>query len=191
MGAIAPADDISQALIDDITKTVLQPVLDGMNNLGTPYVGVLYAGLMLTDDGPKVLEYNCRFGDPETQVILPLLKTSLYEIMLACIHGTLEDMNIEWQDGYCATVVCASHGYPEAYPKGLPITAIDTFADGIVFHAGTTLQDKQLVTGGGRVLAVTALGDTLDNALAKSYVGVDYIHFDKMHFRTDIGKIYD
>jgi len=172
-------------------KTVLQPVLDGMNNLGTPYVGILYAGLMLTERGVKVLEFNCRFGDPETQVILPLLKTDLYAIMLACINGTLSDMDIEWREGYCTTVVCAAPGYPEAYPKGLAISGIDSYSQGIIFHAGTALQGGKLVTSGGRVLAVTALGASLDTALEKSYAGVDTIHFDNMHYRTDIGKIYD
>lgn len=191
MGAIAPADDVSQELIDTITKTALLPVIEGMKNLGTPYVGVLYAGLMLTEDGPKVLEYNCRFGDPETQVILPLLKTDLYATLLACINGTLADIDIEWHDGYCTTVVCASPGYPELYPKGLEITGVNDFSDGIVFHAGTAIKDSQLVTSGGRVLAVTALGSSLDEALKKSYTGIDKISFDKMHFRTDIGTIYD
>lgn len=191
MGAIAPADDVSQELIDTITKTALLPVIEGMKNLGTPYIGVLYAGIMLTESGAKVLEYNCRFGDPETQVILPLLKTDLYAIMLACINGTLADIEIEWHDAYCSTVVCAAPGYPESYPKGLSITGIDTFSHGIVFHAGTAIKDGQLVTNGGRVLAVTAMGAALEAALEKSYAGVNSIHFDKMHFRTDIGKIYD
>jgi phosphoribosylamine--glycine ligase len=191
MGAIAPADDVSQALIDSITEKALLPVIEGMKNLGTPYVGVLYAGIMLTESGAKVLEYNCRFGDPETQVILPLLKTDLYAIMLACINGALADIDIEWHDVYCSTVVCAAPGYPEAYPKELPISGVTAFSHGIVFHAGTATIDDQLVTNGGRVLAVTAIGDTLQAALEKSYAGVDSIHFDGMHFRTDIGKIYD
>jgi phosphoribosylamine--glycine ligase len=191
MGAIAPADDVSQELIDTITNTAILPVIEGMKNLGTPYRGILYAGIMLTDDGAKVLEYNCRFGDPETQVILPLLKTDLYTIMQACINGTLADIEIEWHHAYCATVVCASPGYPEAYPKGLPITGVDSVSQGIVFHAGTAIKDGQLVTNGGRVLAVTGKGDTLQAALKKAYAGVDSIHFDNMHFRTDVGKIYD
>jgi phosphoribosylamine--glycine ligase len=191
MGAIAPADDVSQELIDSITEKALLPVIEGMKNLGTPYVGVLYAGIMLTESGAKVLEYNCRFGDPETQVILPLLKTDLYTIMLACINGTLADIDIEWHDAYCSTVVCAAPGYPESYPKALPISGVTAFSHGIVFHAGTTIKDGQVVTNGGRVLAVTALGATLEAALEKSYAGVDSIHFDGMHFRTDIGKIYD
>lgn len=191
MGAIAPADDISQDLIDEITETALKPVLEGMDALGTPYIGILYAGLMLTENGAKVLEYNCRFGDPETQVVLPLLKTDLYDIMLACIDGTLDQVEIEWQSGYCSTVVCASGGYPESYPKGLKISGIDAVENSIVFHAGTHQVDDALVTNGGRVLSVSALGNTLEDALKLSYAGIEKIHFDGMHYRSDIGDIYE
>lgn len=191
MGAIAPADDISQALVNNIVDMALKPILEGMNALGTPYVGVLYAGLMLTEKGAKVLEYNCRFGDPETQVVLPLLKTDLYDIMQACIDGTLDEIEIEWHEGYCSTVVCASGGYPETYEKGKIISGLDDIDNCIVFHAGTKRDNEKIVTNGGRVLAVTALGKTLDEALSQSYAGVDKIHFENMHFRTDIGKIYE
>ncbi|MEM9955644.1 MAG: phosphoribosylamine--glycine ligase [Chloroflexota bacterium] len=191
MGAIAPADDIPQSLIDEITEIALKPVLEGMDALGTPYVGVLYAGLMLTDKGAKVLEYNCRFGDPETQVVLSLLKTDLYDIMQACINGTLDQIEIEWHSAYCGTVVCASVGYPESYPKGLEITGVDTIKDSIVFHAGTKSDDNQLITNGGRVLAVSSVGETLQSALEQSYESVKAIHFDGMHYRTDIGEIYE
>lgn len=191
MGAIAPADDISQELINEITETALKPVLEGMQALGVPYVGILYAGLMLTEKGAKVLEYNCRFGDPETQVVLPLLKTDLYDIMLACINGTLDKIEIEWHSGYCSTVVCASGGYPESYPKGLAISGIDAVENGIVFHAGTKQSDDTLLTNGGRVLSVSALGDTLEDALKTSYAGVEKIDFDGMHYRNDIGEIYE
>ncbi|MGB7338702.1 MAG: phosphoribosylamine--glycine ligase [Phototrophicaceae bacterium] len=190
MGAIAPADDISAELIAEITQTALEPVLEGMEALGTPYVGILYAGLMLTENGAKVLEYNCRFGDPETQVVLPLLKTDLYDIMQACIAGTLDQIEIEWHDAYCATVVCASQGYPENYPKGLAITGIDN-TQSIIFHAGTKQDGERLLTNGGRVLAVSSVADTLQNALATSYRSIEHIHFDGMHYRTDIGEIYE
>ncbi|GAB5490635.1 MAG: phosphoribosylamine--glycine ligase [Phototrophicaceae bacterium] len=191
MGAIAPADDISQDLIHEITETALKPILEGMDALGTPYVGILYAGLMLTEKGAKVLEYNCRFGDPETQVVLPLLKTDLYDIMLACINGTLDQINIEWQSGYCSTVVCASGGYPETYPKGLTISGLETVENSIIFHAGTKQDSDTLLTNGGRVLSVSALGNTLADALAKSYAGVQQITFDGMQYRSDIGEIYE
>lgn len=191
MGAIAPADDISSDLIDSITETALNPILEGMEALGTPYVGILYAGVMLTAQGAKVLEYNCRFGDPETQVVLPLLKTDLYDIMLACINGTLDQIDIEWHTGYCATVVCASQGYPENYPKGRTITGADAVTESIVFHAGTKRENGQLLTNGGRVLAVSSLGDSLHSALEQSYAGVAEIAFDGMQYRTDIGEIYE
>lgn len=191
MGAIAPANDISQDLINEITETALKPILDGMEALGVPYVGILYAGLILTEKGAKVLEYNCRFGDPETQVVLPLLKTDLYDIMLACINGRLDQIEIEWHSGYCSTVVCASGGYPENYPKGLAISGVDTVESGIVFHAGTKQDDNSLVTNGGRVLSVSALGETLADALETSYAGVKKITFDGMHYRNDIGEIYE
>ncbi|MGJ3238461.1 MAG: phosphoribosylamine--glycine ligase [Anaerolineae bacterium] len=191
MGAIAPADDIEPELVDIIVERALEPILAGMDALGTPYCGVLYAGLMLTEKGLRVLEYNCRFGDPETQVVLPLLKTDLYTIMQACITGTLDQVEIEWHEDYCVTVVCASPGYPEAYPKGLAITGVEQVTDALVFHAGTTRENDQLVTDGGRVLAVTGRGSTIDEALALAYSGVEAITFDGMYYRTDIGDIYE
>lgn len=191
MGAIAPADDIPPSYIDELQKNVLQPVLDGMNALGTPFKGILFAGVMLTEDGAKVLEYNCRFGDPETQVVLPLLKNDLYEVMQACINGRLSEIELEWEEAYCATVVCAAGGYPESYEKGKVITGLDTVKDGIVFHAGTKLENGKVLTNGGRVLNVTAKGKTLDEALAAAYRNVEKIQFEDMHYRKDIGVIYE
>jgi phosphoribosylamine--glycine ligase len=191
MGAIAPADDIPPSFIDELQRNVLQPVLDGMNALGTPYKGILFAGVMLTENGAKVLEYNCRFGDPETQVVLPLLKTDLYEIMQACVAGRLNEIELEWEESYCATIVCAAGGYPEDYAKGLPISGLESVQDGIVFHAGTKCEGDTVLTNGGRVLNVTAKGKTLDEALAAAYRNVEKIHFDKMHYRKDIGVIYE
>lgn len=190
MGAYAPVPDLSPAQLDDIRRMVLQPTIDGMAARGTPYVGVLYAGLMQTADGFKVLEFNARFGDPETQVILPLLATPLDEVLLACIEGRLDQLEVRWQPGACATVVLAAPGYPEAYPKGLPIHGLDALADSeelLVFHAGTSGPAEQPVTSGGRVLAVSGRGATLDEALARAYTGVAHIQFDGMHFRRDIG----
>jgi phosphoribosylamine--glycine ligase len=194
MGAYAPVPGIPQALIDEVQHKVIQPAVDGMAARGTPYVGVLYAGMMLTADGPKTLEFNCRFGDPETQVILPLLKSDLLEIMLACTEGKLAEVapHVQWHPGACATVVLASGGYPGHYPKGLPISGLaqaDQRQDVKVFHAGTALQDQQVVTAGGRVLAVSALDADLPAALQRAYAAVTDIHFDQMHYRTDIGKI--
>ncbi len=191
MGAIAPAPDISPALVDEIRRTVLQPAVNGLAADGTPYVGILYAGLMITPAGAKVLEFNCRFGDPETQAVLPLLETDIFDVFRACISGTLMDIDIRWRAGACATVVMASPGYPERYPKGLPISGADgDFGGGVtVFHAGTArADDGSLVTAGGRVLAVSAVATDVPAALDAAYRGVRKIHFDGAHFRTDIGR---
>jgi phosphoribosylamine--glycine ligase len=162
MGAYAPVPDADPSLLDEILWTVLQPAVDGMAVRGLPYVGVLYAGLMLTEDGPKVLEFNCRFGDPETQVILPLLETDLAEVLLACIEGRLNEIGVHWRSGSCATVVLASPGYPGSYPKGLAISGLDMLPDDVMaFHAGTARQVGQVVTAGGRVLSVSALAFSL------------------------------
>lgn len=191
MGAYAPAPDIPLALVDEVCRTILQPAVDGMAAEGTPYVGVLYAGLMITPNGPQVLEFNCRFGDPETQAILPLLATDLYDICQACIAGTLDRLDICWRPEACATIVLASSGYPGKYPTGLPIQGLERCAaqpDLIVFCAGTARQGSQLVTAGGRVMAVTALGADLPSALKRAYSGVGLLHFDGVHFRRDIGQ---
>lgn len=191
MGAFAPAPGIPTDLLTEIHEAVLQPTIDGMAAEGKPYIGVLYAGLMLTDTGPKVLEFNCRFGDPETQVILPLLKTDLMEIFSACVEGHLGEVDIQWETGACATVVLASPGYPGSYPKGLPISGLsDTNAHSevIVFHAGTTWKDERIVTDGGRVLAVSATGVNLSEALQYAYNAIGNITFEGMHYRHDIGR---
>lgn len=191
MGAFAPTPDVSRELVDEVIRTVLQPAVDGMAARGTPYVGVLYAGLMLTPQGARVLEFNCRLGDPEAQVILPLLATDLYTVLTACIAGRLHELDIRWREQSCATVVLASPGYPGVYPKGLPISGLDSLAkypDVIAFHAGTAEENGQVVTAGGRVLAITALGSDLPHALNTAYMGVAHIHFEGMHYRHDIGR---
>jgi phosphoribosylamine---glycine ligase len=196
MGAYAPAPDLSASQLEAIRRTILQPTIDGMTRCGTPYIGVLYAGLMLTDAGPQVLEFNCRFGDPETQVLLPLLATPLDQVLLACVAGRLHETPVRWREGACAAVVLAAPGYPDAYPKGLPIAGLDdaasTFAPDelIVFHAGTRGSADRLVTSGGRVLAVSGLGENLAGALARAYAGVEHIHFEGMHYRRDIGHTH-
>jgi phosphoribosylamine--glycine ligase len=176
-----------------ITEHVLQPTVQGMAARGTPYVGVLYAGLMLTQRGPQTLEFNCRFGDPETQVILPLLETDLVEVLLACCNGNLSDVapRISWHDGACASVVLAAPGYPGNYPKGLVIHGLEqatALPNTMVFHAGTALKGDHIVTNGGRVLAVCAVGQDMDEAISAAYAGVERIRFDGMHHRHDIGK---
>ena len=190
MGAYAPAIDITADEIDEICQRVLQPTVTTMAEQGTPFQGILYAGIMRSDDGIRVLEFNCRFGDPETQVVLPMLKSDLLVLMNACVDGTLDKQTLTWHDGACATVVLASGGYPESYPKGIPIT-IDNPDEAIhVFHAGTTQQDGQLMTSGGRVLALTARSEELNHALDLIYAQIgEHVSFDKMHCRTDIGRV--
>ncbi len=189
MGAYAPTPLIDEDLKAEIVKEVMRPVIEEMAAEGHPYVGVLYAGLMLTPSGPKVLEFNCRFGDPEAQVILPLLRTDLYQVLRACVDGTLSRLDIEWRDGVAATVVAASAGYPGEYEKGIPISGL-TEAGSVpgvtVFHAGTALGDG-VVTAGGRVLAVTGMQPTLPMALACAYHGIEHIDFEGMQYRNDIG----
>jgi phosphoribosylamine--glycine ligase len=193
MGAYAPASDLDAAQLDAMRRTILEPAIAGMAARGTPYVGVLYAGLMLTDDGPQALEFNCRFGDPETQAILPLLRTPLDQVLLACIAGRLNEVELRWRSGACASVVLAAPGYPGAYPTGLPIYGLSEVAaehaadELVVFHAGTAGPPERPVTSGGRVLAVSGLGDSLTKALARAYAGVEQIHFEGMHYRRDIG----
>ncbi|XP_029821746.1 trifunctional purine biosynthetic protein adenosine-3 [Manacus vitellinus] len=190
MGAYCPAPQISKDLLQQIRDTVLQKTVDGMRKEGVPYLGVLYAGLMLTKDGPKVLEFNCRFGDPECQVILPLLQSDLYEVMQAVVDKRLSSSLPAWLEGSAAvTVVMASQGYPGAYPKGLEITGLAQAQQlGLeVFHAGTALWDGRVVTSGGRVLTVTALGHDLPTALQQANRGVASIHFQGAIYRKDIG----
>jgi phosphoribosylamine--glycine ligase/phosphoribosylformylglycinamidine cyclo-ligase len=189
MGAYAPTRLVDPALQHRIVNEVMHPVLRALALDGAPYVGVLYAGLMLTESGPKVLEFNCRFGDPETQVILPLLDTDLLEILDACVDGTLADLDVRWRDEFAATVVAASEGYPGNYPKGRAIRGVaeaESVPGVTVFHAGTRL-DEDLVTSGGRVLAVTGVQRSLPMALACAYHGVEHIDFDGMQYRSDIG----
>ncbi len=158
---------------------------------GRPFQGVLYFGLMLTPEGPKVVEYNARFGDPECQALLARLDTDLMDILEACVNGTLDRLDIRWKAEAACCLVLASGGYPTAYEKGKPITGLEEAGKhAVVFHAGTAVKDGQIVTNGGRVLGVTALGNTLDEAISNAYVAAKPIHFDKMHFRTDIGHAF-
>jgi phosphoribosylamine--glycine ligase / phosphoribosylformylglycinamidine cyclo-ligase len=190
MGCYAPAPLMTPDLIDQITREVLQPTVDGMRAQGMPYAGVLYAGLMLTADGPQLLEFNCRFGDPEAQVILPLLDTDLVDVIAACVDGRLDEIDVRWRDGSAACVVVASGGYPEQYEKGKPIDGLEDAArlpDVTVFHAGTRREDDRVLTNGGRVLGVTATAPALEGALDKAYAGIRSIHFERMMVRTDIG----
>ena len=189
MGAYSPAPVVNEDMMKTVSSQVFQPVIDKMKEKGMSYKGVLYAGLMITESGLKVLEFNVRFGDPETQVILPRLKTDLVDIMESCIDGKLNEAGIEWIDKTAVCVVMASGGYPGSYKKGKKITGIkqaEELQDVIVFHAGTSLEGKNILTSGGRVLGVTALGANIEQAIDKAYKAVGEIHFNKMYFRNDI-----
>ena len=191
MGVFAPSPFCSPGLVAQTVRDILQPSVDGLYAEGRPFVGVLYAGLILTDFGLKVLEFNCRFGDPETQAVLPLLDTDLLDIMLACVEGRLAQIadQIRWKDAASVCVVLASGGYPESYPKGLPITGLDSLPEeATVFHAGTKAENGQILTNGGRVLGVTAVAPTMPDARALAYENVTKIHFDGIHYRNDIAK---
>ena len=192
MGTISPNPHYTEAMAQTCMETIFVPTIRAMQEEGRPFKGCLYFGLMLTPDGPKVIEYNSRFGDPEAQVVLPRMKTDLVDVMQAVIEERLEEQPIEWYDGAAACVVMASGGYPASYPKGLEITGLDEngqVADAVVYHAGTKLENGKFYTNGGRVLGVTAKGVTLEEALKKAYAAVDKIHFDGAHYRHDIGKI--
>ena len=190
MGAFAPSPLYTPDMARRVTDEILQPTLRAMNAEGLDFRGVLYVGLMLTADGPKVVEYNARFGDPETQAVLPLLMSDLMEIMLAVREQRLEQLDIRWRGGAAAFVVLASGGYPGKYEGGKVITGI-VKAEALgatVYHAGTAVKDGALVTAGGRVLGVTALGDTLADAVRSAYMAAKEIHFDGAHMRSDIGS---
>lgn len=191
MGTISPNPYYSDETAEICMNTIFLPTICAMRHEGRVFKGCLYFGLMLTKDGPKVIEYNSRFGDPETQVILPRLKTDFVDIIEAVIDERLEAQPIEWSDEACACVVMASGGYPAAYPKGLEITGLNEggqVSGAIIYHAGTSYQDGKFYTNGGRVLGVTALGQTLPQALERAYAAVEKIHFDGAHYRRDIGK---
>ena len=190
MGTVSPNPYYTQEVAKECMDKIFMPTINAMNNERRTFKGCLYFGLMITPKGPKVIEYNCRFGDPETQVVLPRLKTDIVDIFEAIDNETLSDLDVEWSDDACACVIMASGGYPKSYPKGIEIAGLSNGQlDGVtVYHAGTKLQDNKLVTSGGRVLGVTALGDTLENALKKSYDAVEKIHFEGAHYRRDIGK---
>jgi len=190
MGAYSPAPVVTDTLMDKITREILVPVVDGMNRNGTPYKGVLYAGLMITAGGPRVLEFNVRFGDPETQPILVRLKSDLLEVLLAVCNGTLDEVTLEWDRRPAVCVVMASGGYPGPYEKGKRITGLqeaEQLKDVVVFHAGTAAKNGDIVTAGGRVLGVTALGEEIPDAKARAYEAVDKIKFDGAYCRRDIG----
>ena len=191
MGTISPNPYYTDEIAEICRKTIFEPTVAAMNSENRTFKGCLYFGLMITPDGPKVIEYNARFGDPEAQVVLPRLKTDLLEIVEAVIDERLSQLNIEWRDEATACVVMASGGYPLSYKKGFEISGLDENGQlsGVeVYHAGTKLQNGKFYTNGGRVLGITASGKTLDEALEKAYAAVHKISFEGAHYRTDIGK---
>jgi len=190
MGAFSPSRVYTEELQEECMKTIFIPTVKAMNLEGRPFKGVLYFGLMITADGPKVLEYNARFGDPETQVVLPRLETDLVEIFDAIIDEKLETINITWKKECAVCVIMASGGYPESYTKGYEITGLESVKkqkDIILFHAGTKKENEKFYTNGGRVLGVTAVGENIEAAREKAYMTVSAIHFENAHYRKDIG----
>ncbi|MBQ4265983.1 MAG: phosphoribosylamine--glycine ligase, partial [Clostridia bacterium] len=190
MGAFAPSPLYTQEIAQRTMNEILVPTLNAMNAEGFTFKGVLYVGLMLTEKGPKVVEYNARFGDPETQVVLPLLDSDLMEIMMAVRNQTLSDLDIQWKQESAACIVLASGGYPGKYEGGKVITGMDKAEEmgATVYHAGTKMADGEFVTAGGRVLGVTALGGSLKAAVESAYAAAKQIHFDGVHMRSDIGS---
>ena len=194
MGTFSPSLFYTEEVDEFCQKYVYQKTVDAMAAEGREFKGIIFFGLMLTQDGPKVLEYNARFGDPEAQVVLPRMKNDLIEVIEACIDGTLDQINLEFEDNAAVCVVLASDGYPLAYEKGLPITGLEEFKkhEGYYcFHAGTKFNGDQIVTNGGRVLGVTAKGATLKEARANAYAATEWVKFDNKYMRHDIGKAID
>lgn len=191
MGSYSPPYFLSQELAETVQETIMKPVIKAMAEEGRPYRGVLYGGLMITSEGPKVIEFNARLGDPETQVVLPLLEADLVEIIQAVIDGELDRIEVTLRDDACVGVAMASGGYPGSYQTGYPVTGLDDLdTDVLVFHAGTKSADNgQVVTSGGRVLTVVATGGTLDKARGKVYSNIPRIHFEGEHYRRDIAVI--
>jgi phosphoribosylamine--glycine ligase len=187
MGAYSPAPLVTDEMLARIEKEIIAPTVAGMKEEGIPYTGFLYCGLMITENGPKVVEYNCRFGDPECQVILPRLKTDLLETMMACTQERLSEAEIQFEDIYTCCVVLVSGGYPEGYEKGKEITGLEKVKDARVFHAGTKLEGGKLRTNGGRVLNIVGSGKTLKEAINQAYSGVEKVNFENAYFRGDIG----
>ncbi len=195
MGTFSPSPFYTKEVDDFCKKYIYQPTVDAMKAEGREFKGIIFFGLMLTPKGPKVLEYNARFGDPEAQVVLPRMKNDIIDVVEACIDGTLDSIDLQFEDNACVCVVAASKGYPVSYEKGFKITGFDKFKDDegyFVFHAGTAFDaDGNIVTNGGRVLGITATGKDLKSARANAYKAIDWIEFDNKYYRHDIGKAID
>ncbi|HKK25755.1 MAG TPA: phosphoribosylamine--glycine ligase [Gracilimonas sp.] len=187
MGAYSPAPVVTEEILKRVENEIIEPTISGMKEEGNPYSGILYCGLMITEEGPKVVEYNCRFGDPECQVILPRMQSDLLDTIIATTQGKLGETDIEFDDEVRCCVVLASGGYPESYEKGKEIFGLDEVENAIVFHAGTKEEDGKLYTSGGRVLNIVGSGADLESAIKSTYAEVGKITFDKAYYRSDIG----
>jgi len=190
MGTIAPVSWVTEDHLKEIQEKIILPTIRALKKRGRKFQGVIFPGIMFTESGPKVIEFNARFGDPETESYMRILESDLVEILLSCINGTLSSQKIEWSTKSACTIMCASGGYPGSYEKGKEITGLDKINDKdvVVFHSGTKIVGERLVTNGGRVLAITAVGETASDALSKAYKTIEGISFEGMQFRTDIGK---
>jgi phosphoribosylamine--glycine ligase len=194
MGTIAPLPEVSPQQMEEIKNNIVIPAIKGMTKRGIPFVGNLYPGLMMTKEGPKVIEFNCRFGDPEFKSYMRILKTDIYDILVACVDGTLVDLKIEWSDQVACCIILASAGYPASSQKGIPIQGLETVRNNdkiVVFHLGTKQDGETITTNGGRVVGVTAVGKDLEEALNTAYsvIGENGIHFEGMQYRKDIGRV--
>ncbi|MGC1203676.1 MAG: phosphoribosylamine--glycine ligase [Flavobacteriaceae bacterium] len=187
MGAVSPVPFATKEFLAKIEERIVKPTINGFKKDKLPYVGFVFIGLIKVGDDPKVIEYNVRMGDPETEVVLPRLKNDFVEILQAMANGTLDNINIEIDERAATTIMLVSGGYPETYEKGKVITGLDTIEDSIPFHAGSQLKDGKIVTSGGRVMAITSYGNTYQEAIKKSYQNIEKLHFDKMNYRKDIG----
>ena len=189
MGAYAPAPVVTKQILKTVEETIIKPTLAGMTAEGYPYKGCLYVGLMMTKEGPKVVEYNCRLGDPETQVVMPLVESDAFDLFSACASGNVSSYQLKLKDSSAVCVVLASHGYPDEYETGDMIAGLEKTADNaVVFHAGTRSENGKTVTSGGRVLGVTAVGDGLKDTIERAYAAVKNISYKGIYYRTDIGK---
>ncbi|MCH4552097.1 phosphoribosylamine--glycine ligase [Aestuariibaculum lutulentum] len=187
MGAVSPVPFATDEFLNKIEERIVKPTIEGFKKDKLPYVGFVFIGLIKVGDDPKVIEYNVRMGDPETEVVLPRLKNDFVEVLQAMANGTLNEINIEIDERAATTIMMVSGGYPEAYEKGKEITGLDAVEDSIPFHAGAQLKDGKVVTTGGRVIAITSYGETYQEAIKKSYQSIDKLNFDKMYYRKDIG----
>ncbi|PIA79030.1 phosphoribosylamine--glycine ligase [Gaetbulibacter sp. 4G1] len=187
MGAVSPVPFATEEFLNKIEERIVKPTIAGFEKDNLPYVGFVFIGLIKVGDDPKVIEYNVRMGDPETEVVLPRLKNDFVEILRAMSNQTLDTVNIEIDDRAATTIMLVSGGYPEAYDKGKEITGTNTIKDSIPFHAGAQIKDGKIITSGGRVMAITSYGDTYQEAIKKSYQNIEKLHFDKMYYRKDIG----